>query len=377
MAGGNRPGLKTICLEGVDASHFGYGNMFKSLERHLPKTVTNDPLSEVRVSCVQPDMVKGWYEGQKRVVFTMWETTELPDRFADRLAQFDQVIVPCLHNVELFSQYHNNVGLVPLGIDPKIWKPCPAPKNKKFRFVAGGSSWQRKGLDLVVKAFEALDVVGAELVLKIPPTVKGEAPAISSPNIKVVDSWLTVAEEYDLYATADCFVAATRGEGFGLMPLQAIAMGIPTIMADNTGHSDFIDLASIRIPSTPTPANHPAVWNKGNWHEVDVPELSRAMVWAMDEKIEMRERSKWSATEAAKMTWAKSAKTLCDVAGTGGVLDNPKWLSADEPTVWITANRRVQADIGRHHIDLRKGESAQVSPNVRDILRESGMLKED
>jgi len=375
MAGGNGSGLKTICLEGTDAAHFGYGNMYLSLLRHLPASVEQNPLSEVKVSCFQPDMVRGWYKGQKRVVFTMWETSVLPDRFRDTIKQFDQVIVPCVHNVELFSQYHKNVGLVPLGIDPKIWKPCPAPKNKKFRFVAGGSSWQRKGLDIVVAAFEALHLVDAELVLKIPPVVKGEAPVISSPNIKIVDSWLTVAEEYDLYATADCFVAATRGEGFGLMPLQAIAMGIPTIMADNTGHSDFIHLATESIPSAPTPASHPAVWNKGDWYEVTISDLREAMLNQYNAGAGRRDLVK--AKEAAKMTWAQSSKRLVEVAGTGGTLSESIWQPSDEPTVWVTANRRIQADIGRWSVDLRRGESALVSPNVRDILLNAGMLKED
>jgi hypothetical protein len=375
VAGGNGPGLKTICLEGYDVGHFGYGNMYLSLLKHLPKTVENNPLSEVKVSCIQPDMVRGWHRGQKRVVFTMWETSMLPNSFADRLFQFDQIIVPSLHNVDLFSQYHKNVGRVPLGIDPKIWKPCPAPKNEKFRFVAGGSSWLRKGLDIVVAAFEALHLVDAELILKIPPTVKGEAPNISNPNIKVVDSWLTVAEEYDLYATADCFVAASRGEGFGLMPLQTVAMGVPTIMSDMTGHSDFINLATVAVPAPPKPAAHKTVWNKGDWYEVTLDDLCDAMLHQYNAGADRRDLVK--AADAAKITWTKSSKKLTQVAGTGGLVAKEDWVSADEPGVWITANRRIQADIGRHHVNLMKGESAQVSPNVRDILREAGMLKED
>lgn len=367
--------MKTIHLEGFDDGRFGYGNMYLSLLKHLPKTVENNPLSEVKVSCLQPDMVRGWYKGQKRVVFTMWETSMLPSGFADRLFQFDQVIVPCLHNVELFSKYHKNVSMVPLGIDPKIWKPSPAPNNNKFRFVAGGSSWLRKGLDIVVKAFEALHLVDAELVIKVIPAIKKELPVIKNPNIKIVDSWLSLQEEHNLYATADCFVAASRGEGFGLMPLQAIAMGIPTIMSDMTGHSDFLNLASTVVAAPAKPAAHKTVWNVGDWYETSVDDLRDAMLAEYGAGTGRRNLDK--AADAALMTWGKSAKRLIQVAGTGGLLTEEKWMTADEPGVWITANRRIQADIGKHRVDLRKGESAQVSPNVRDILRGAGMLKED
>lgn len=374
MASGDGSGLKTVHLEGTSAAYFGYGNMFLSLDRHLPKGIENNPLSEVRISCMQPDMVRGWYKGQKRVVFTMWETSVLPDRFRDTIKQFDQVIVPCVHNVELFSQHHQNVTMVHLGIDPKVWKLSPSPVNNKFRFVAGGSSWQRKGLDLVVQAFERLNLPDAELVLKIAETIKGEPPVISHPSIKVVDNWLTVAEEYDLYATADCFVAASRGEGFGLMPLQTIAMGIPTIMSDMTGHSDFINLASTSVPAYPQPASHPAVWNKGDWYEVTIDDLCDAML--REYTLGAGRRDPQKAAAAAKMTWQKSSSALIKATGTGGLLTEQVWMPADEPTILVEATRRVRADIGRHIVRMERGEQMLVSPNVRDILLNAGMIKE-
>lgn len=375
MAGRDGHSLKTVHLEGTSAEYFGYGNMFLSLDRHLPKDVENNSLSEIKISCMQPDMVRGWHRGQKRVVFTMWETSVLPDRFADTIKQFDQVIVPCLHNVELFSQYHPTVTMVHLGIDPTIWKLSPPPVNNKFRFVAGGSSWQRKGLDLVVEAFERLNLPDAELVLKIAETIKGEPPVISHPSIKVVDRWLTVAEEYDLYATADCFVAASRGEGFGLMPLQTIAMGIPTIMSDMTGHSDFINLASTPVAAHPKPASHRAVWNKGDWYEVTIDDLCDAMLH--EYTLGGGRRDPQKAASAAKMTWQKSSAALVKATGTGGLLEKKDWMPADEPTVMVTAGRRIRADIGRHTIRMETGQSMLVSPNVRDVLRQAGMLKED
>jgi hypothetical protein len=375
MASGDGNGLRTVHLEGFNAAHFGYGNMFLSLDRHLPNGVENNPLSEVRISCMQPDMVKGWYKGQKRVVFTMWETSVLPDSFADPLAQFDQIVVPCVHNLELFSRYHKTVTMVHLGIDPTVWKFSPAPKNDVFRFVAGGSSWQRKGLDLVVRAFERLNLPDAELVLKVAETAKGEPPIISHPCIKVIDKWLTLQEEYDLYASADCFVAASRGEGFGLMPLQTIAMGIPTIMSDMTGHSDFINLASTSVPAYPKPADHNTFWNRGDWYEVTIDDLCEAMLHEYQQGAGRRDKEK--AASAAKMTWRKSSAALIKATGTGGLLGGKVWQPADEPTVLVTANRRVIADIGRHAIRMEKGETKLVSHNVRDILLGAGYLQED
>jgi glycosyltransferase involved in cell wall biosynthesis len=349
--------------------------MFVSLLNHLPKTVSNHELSEVKISCLQPEFVRGWLRGQKRVVFTMWETSELPDNCSSVLSQFDQIVVPCLHNVELFSKYHKNVTIVHLGIDPKIWKLSTSPMNNRFRFIAGGSSWLRKGLDLVVQAFERLNLPDAELVIKVAESAKAEIPTVSHPNIILIDNWLTLGEEYDLYATADCFVAASRGEGFGLMPLQTIAMGIPTIMSDMTGQSDFINLASTAVPAPATPARHPKVWNKGDWYEVSIDDLCEAMLHEYTLGAGRRDPQK--AAAAAKMTWQKSSAALVKTAGTGGLLSERVWMPADEPTIMVTAKRRITADIGRHAIRMEKGETKLVSPNVRGILLGAGYLQED
>jgi hypothetical protein len=88
-------------------------------------------------------------------------------------------------------------------------------------------------------------------------------------------------------------------------------------------------------------------------------------------------RDKEKAASAAKMTWRKSSAALIKATGTGGLLGGKVWQPADEPTVLVTANRRVIADIGRHAIRMEKGETKLVSHNVRDILLGAGYLQED
>lgn len=374
MASGNRPSLKTIWVTGPNENHYGYGNMNLSLQKHLPPSVALHPHSEVAVFCLQPSMIKGWLKGQKKILFTMWETSQLPEHFYEHLPQFDKVLVPCEHNRQLFAAYHKDVSVCHLGVDTNLWTLCEPPTNDVFRFVAGGSSWQRKGLDIVVRAFEKLNLKDAELVLKITPEIRGESPKITNPNIKLVDSWLTVEQEYDLYASADCFVAASRGEGFGLMPLQTIAMGVPTIMSDMTGHSDFIDLATTAVPAPPRPAVHERLWNVGDWYETDLDALCAAMLDHYEHRGKYRQRALEKVSGVSRFTWNKSAQKLVKLSGTGGTLTELDWVPADQARVEITVNRKVEADIGRHRIRLAKGETALVPIVVRDTLRDAGYL---
>ena len=44
-----------------------------------------------------------------------------------------------------------------------------------------------------------------------------------------------------LYRSADCFVLPTRGEGWGLPILEAMACGLPVIATDWSAHTDFMN----------------------------------------------------------------------------------------------------------------------------------------
>ena len=70
-------------------------------DRRSPTTPTN-------LMCLVsvPTHIEGYYEGQYVSIVTMWETKRLSSEFGKVLHEFDTLIVPSPHNVELFSEYH-------------------------------------------------------------------------------------------------------------------------------------------------------------------------------------------------------------------------------------------------------------------------------
>ena len=152
---------------GTEDSRFGYGSMLEGFRSGLPADVQLHDQASVAIMMYDPSKPHGFLRGQHRVLYTMWETTKLPFNYYRNLGSYDQIIVPCEHNRELFSEYSDNVSVVPLGVNIDYWKPTPRPVNSRFRFHAGGSMWLRKGLDVVVEAFEKAGV-DAELHIKVP-----------------------------------------------------------------------------------------------------------------------------------------------------------------------------------------------------------------
>ncbi len=88
---------------GFDDPRFGYGSMAHGFRGALPKTVTLDPKGSVNIHMSVPNVCKGWFVGQHRVLFSMWETDVLPAGFRNWLGQYDQVLGFVAGSITIFT----------------------------------------------------------------------------------------------------------------------------------------------------------------------------------------------------------------------------------------------------------------------------------
>jgi len=152
-----------------------------------------------------------------------------------------------------------------LGVDPLVYRPDGprrdladvawlrdvAPGPTPFVFVAAGYMQPRKGVQEAVSAYCAAfrgrrDVAfivkgvlaswGEDVTRAILATLE---KASDHPPVSIINERIS---EYDMAAllrTADCFVNAHHLEGFGLMPLQAMACGTPPLVTDYHGPKEY------------------------------------------------------------------------------------------------------------------------------------------
>jgi glycosyltransferase involved in cell wall biosynthesis len=368
---GNTP--QYLSLVGVNLPHVGYGKMVSGLRDALSTKVELCNDAERVVFALRPNLIKGWTTGQNPALLTMWETNWLPPQFSEYLHLFDTVIVPSMHNWELFSQFHDNVRVIPLGVDRGVWYPKARPDNKKFKILCGGSEWYRKGLDVVLKVFLEMNLPDAELHIKIVPPYLSAPDNLDYPNVVVHNKWMTVEAEADLVRSADCFISVSRGEGFGLMPLQAISAGVPTILSDAHGHREFSDLATHRIPTRSVPTNEGVWQNMGDWDEPEFDAIFSAIKDLYDNRDRYRQQAETYAGETAAFNWNTAADQLLQVVKPTSNRITGKW-KALEPECEIEVIKRVQADIGGHRVELTPGKKHRVVLNVRDVLKAAGLL---
>lgn len=336
-----------------------------------------------------PGHASWWWAGQHTSMFTMWEATYLPEDFRKTMHEFDTVIVPSMQNVELFSMYHPNVRYVPLGVDPREWKYTPRAETRPFfRFMVGGSG-SRKGTDLTHEAFHAvfpnpnrMDPV-PRLVMKNP---KGESQytdrhgnvrPFQTQHVEMVTGRLSGADEISLYESAHCYVQPSRGEGFGLQPLQAIAQGIPTILTNAHGHASYAHLG-IPLGYSMKQSAYFIFGDAGDWWEPDFEDLCEAMRDVYDNYALHLERAKESAAAVARdWTWEHCAREY--VKAHDGALDLPYTGSGihhvPEEHLYLTIlDRDYTAEIAEGRFQWRKGHRYYERADVKRILFESNVL---
>lgn len=397
----------------VHAEHMGYGRMGVNIARELDRmgievfdhlegtTEQTRPTGRVTVKSNVPDHLNtgrhagranvacwlsvpghgtGWWEGQIPVCFTMWEGMRLPESFRETLHRFDTVVVPSTHNLELFSKFHDNVKCVPLGVDPDVWKfTARKPPGTFFNFLIGGSG-ARKGTDLAVKAFKRLygqdgswgDGPIPRLMLKNP-----RSEQFFHPRIEMHSGRITDTEEVELYESAHCYLQPSRGEGFGLQPLQAIAQGMPTVLTDAHGHASFADLG-LGIGWTPKKAEYFIYGDAGEWWEPNLDELCDQMKDVYDHYDDHCARAELSAKEVAeRFTWAKTARGLIDAIGPERLtpyVGDEVWFEVDRKLFKVVTLRDWPCEIaGAQHFFVRGTEYWQ-SADIKRILFEAGVL---
>ncbi len=188
----------------------------------------------------------------------IWQLTESVGEGAKAVA--DEVWCYSTYIADMYVRAgiaRERVHVVPLGYDPQIFKPGPAPLSATLRdriaFLYVGDTIARKGVDVVVNAYLATFTPRDNVVL-IVKDFGGKEPGgdtrlrdhVASlggrrdiPPVLYIDTYYTDGALADLYRAATALVAPYRGEGFGLPILEAMACGVPTIATRGGASDDF------------------------------------------------------------------------------------------------------------------------------------------
>ena len=362
----------------------GYGRMATEIVhalKHRGIEVTdydpNDNTPTHLIFTSSPLRPQGWYKHQHVSLLTMWETTQLPHEFIAPLPLFDQLIVPSQQNFELFSKYNPNVTRINLGVNYKEWKYTPR-KDGVFTVITGGKGGRRKGIDIAIKVFRRFQAElakhgypAARLIIK--SDVQLQKP---SDDIIVLDESLLAKDEIKLYEQAHVGLYLSRGEGWGMIPHQTIAQGIPTILTDAHGHVGFSHYGiGVKWHHIPAENDIFGTGINGSWWEADEDDALDALLQCFKNYEAHLQVAKFAAELCRKnLTWDATAKQILASLPDNESIISTEWVECPQLKVPLKVNQKTSCTIGGKEFTFQPGFEYQVVPDVRRVIHSAGFL---
>jgi glycosyltransferase involved in cell wall biosynthesis len=229
----------------------GYGYAGRNIVNSLNTLGHFVPL---QLNFSQPNLFK-LHRGQYQISYTPWESTVVPKRWLDNMKHCDEVWTTSDWCANVFEDNgFKDVKVFPHGLDP-MWTPRKRQQKETLKFLHIGEPAPRKGGQMVVDAFSHLfgNKPGYSLTIKcfnqnstriynnyIHRNIIGLPNELYN-NIHINNKVLNDEELVRLYHDHDVLVYPSYGEGFGLIPLQALGTGMPTICTyDWAQYKDYI-----------------------------------------------------------------------------------------------------------------------------------------
>jgi phosphatidylinositol alpha-mannosyltransferase len=138
--------------------------------------------------------------------------------------------------------YGGHYRVIPNGVDLSAAPGAPKPAGATLRLLFVGRAEERKGLPILLRAFEALRQAGVSARLTVAGATSEEvAPYLLDGEGVHVAGRVSEDEKWRLLHEADVVCAPSLGgESFGMVLTEAFAAGTPVVASDIAGYRDVV-----------------------------------------------------------------------------------------------------------------------------------------
>lgn len=226
-----------------------------------------------------------------KIAYSMFETNKVPQEWVDVLNNiFDAVVVPheSICQIYINSGVNIPVFVIPLpifNIEELLKKTKIKNNSKKFIFSTSAGMSERKNYNMLLDAFAKEFSQNQKVELRIHVSwgnvslLVKKIKELKLKNVVLINKIFNRKEYTNFLASSDCYVFASKGEGFSITPREALALAIPTILLNHTVHKDLAHLKS--VIAIPAEIKEPAYFEQndeycGYYHQCDVSDLQQA-----------------------------------------------------------------------------------------------------
>jgi glycosyltransferase involved in cell wall biosynthesis len=283
--------------------------------------------ADINVSFVAADIHR-FFRGTN-VQWVVFESTHVPEQIMKNLRPASQVWVPSGWGRQILLQNGLNdraIRIAPEGVGPEFTPEYP--NSDRFRFLFVGKLEQRKSLVETLTAWRSTfgNDSSVELIIKTqgipqgnPEKVLADITALAQGLDNVQFILNNVCDMPALYRSCHVFVLPTKGEGWGLPLIEAVASGLPIITTQWGGQCEFLQhvkssvryvdfkLAPVECSEYCTlyAADAPD-W--GQWAQPSVEDLAQALVEVRTNYLHLKKQAVVNSDVIhQKFSWTSSA----------------------------------------------------------------------
>ena len=261
------------------------------------------------------------FTGSVMVGYTVFESDLVPEDWVNLLNQLDQVWTVSQWGVNILVQNgvrEELVHCVPEGVDTEIFKPKQMVMNKRdpeiFRFLSIGKFEPRKGQVELLRAYAEEFEKGEPVKLSMlvhnpylndfnPEAEIAKLGLPPHPPIEILPQQASAHHLANLYNSCNAFVLPTRGEAWGLPIIEAMACGLPAIVTNYSGLTEYanadnallIDIEGLE--DVYDPQFYPDKGKHGQWAAPSIKHLRQLMRRVVENREEAEEKGLRAAKE--------------------------------------------------------------------------------
>jgi len=205
-----------------------------------------------------------------KIVLSMLEASKMIPQCVQILnTTFDAVIVPDDYWIKIYKDSGVTIPIfvLPCGLDLDglLSKQLPSKPHTTFTFGFSGAFWERKNHVKVLEAFA--QEFGNDPHVRLKLHGRGGYQSILNElgniiqkyrldNVAIFTDQFTQQQFEDFMTSLDVYVLVSTAEGYSISPREAMALGIPCIVSNNTAHitlcnSGFVRAVKAEIPRDP------------------------------------------------------------------------------------------------------------------------------
>ena len=280
------------------------------------RVLRDSPAANVQLYYSADPIDKNHYSHQYKIFMNQAETDLLSPRKAEIYASGDEIWTAnylgkkAMVNAGLPG---DKVFVYEHGVDSKIYRPKLRGTKNIIKFLHIDAGAGRKRADLSVKAFKKLYANNEKYSLTLKFYGKEKRLEVIDKNIFAIYGNFSENDMNNLFQDHDILLHPSEGEGFGLVPLEAMATGMPVIStAGWCSYSSFLNKNIIKSKIGPSKTD----WGYPKFGNAENPDLD-SLIHLMENNVENIEEYSGlffnqSQKIAEKYNWNVQTKIIMD-----------------------------------------------------------------